>query len=197
VRLYLIRHPQPQVAPGICYGRSDLPLRAPWAVDGVVDQLPAGASIVSSPLRRCADFAAALAPAGQPVRIDARLTELDFGAWEMQAWDDIPRAQIDAWAVDPLGFDGHGGERVTQMQRRVGEALAELDHSDGQDQVWITHAGVMKLVCAELLTLPQDEWLALRFAYAELIVLALLPAQEAEQERVTPAGSRWSLQHLR
>ena len=124
--------------------------------------LPSGVRVVSSPLQRCASFAAALSPDFQ---IDARLTELDFGAWEMQAWDDIPRAQIDAWTADPLGFSAHGGVSVAQMQVRVRQALADLD---GHDCVWVTHAGVMKLVLAELLALPQDEWLSLRFAHAEI-----------------------------
>jgi alpha-ribazole phosphatase len=185
VQLYLIRHPQPEVAPGLCYGRTDLALRAPWSVDGVARRLPAGLPVVGSPLRRCAEFAAALS---SHATMDPRLTELDFGAWEMQAWDDIPRAQIDAWAADPLGFKGHGGESVAQMQARVRHALADLER-DCRPCVWVTHAGVMKLVLAELLALPLDEWLSLRFAHAELTVLERVPA--------TPAGSRWSLQSLR
>lgn len=183
MRLFLIRHPQPEITPGICYGRSDLPLRQPWSADALQAHLPAGVPVVSSPLQRCRALAAALAP---DYRIDERLTELDFGAWEMQAWDDIPRAQIDSWAADPLGFAGHGGESVLQMQARVRQALADLD---GRDCVWVTHAGVMKLVLAELLALAQDEWLSLRFAHAELTVLERAPA--------TPAGSRWSLQSRR
>lgn len=183
MRLFLIRHPQPEITPGICYGRSDLPLCQPWSADALRAHLPASVPVVSSPLQRCRALAAALA---SDYRIDERLTELDFGAWEMQAWDDIPRAQIDAWAADPLGFRAHGGESVAQMQARIRQALAELD---GRDCVWVTHAGVMKLVLAELLALAQDEWLSLRFAHAELTVLERAPA--------TPAGSRWSLQSLR
>ena len=183
MRLFLIRHPQPEITPGICYGRSDLPLRQPWSAEALRAHLPAGVPVVSSPLQRCRALAAALA---SDYRIDERLTELDFGVWEMQAWDEIPRAQIDAWAADPLGFRAHGGESVAQMQARVRQALAGLD---GRDCVWVTHAGVMKLVLAELLALAQDEWLSLRFAHAELTVLERAPA--------TPAGSRWSLQSPR
>ena len=180
MRLYLIRHPQPDVVEGFCYGRSDLPLRGPWSAAEIAASLPPGATVISSPLRRCAEFARALSG---NVQLDERIAELDFGAWEMLAWDDIDTVQLDAWAANPLGFDGHGGESVQQMRERVRAALADLG---GHDCVWVTHAGVMKLVLAELLTLPQDEWLALRFDYAELIVL--------QQEPGTPAGSRWSRQ---
>lgn len=190
MQLYLIRHPQPEVAAGLCYGRTDLALRAPWSAEGVAGRLPAGLPVFSSPLRRCAEFATALSP---HAAMDPRLTELDFGAWEMQAWDDIPRAQIDAWTADPLGFKGHGGESVAQMQARVRHALAELEGPCA----WVTHAGVMKLVLAELLALAQDEWLSLRFAHAELMVLNELPGLATEQAPGTPAGSRWSLQYLR
>ena len=194
MQLYLIRHPQPEIAAGICYGRSDLPLRTPWTAETLRERLPAGVKIVSSPLQRCASFAAALS---SDFSTDVHLTELDFGAWEMQAWDDIPRAQIDAWTADPLGYDGHGGESVAQMQARVRRALAELDGGDGGACVWVTHAGVMKLVLAELLALPQDEWLSLRFAHAELIVLNELPGLATEQVPGKPSGNRWSLQGLR
>ena len=183
MRLFLIRHPQPDVVEGFCYGRSDLPLRAPWSAAECAALLPANVHVVSSPLRRCAEFARALSA---DFRIDERIIELDFGDWEMLAWDDIDAAQLDAWAADPLGYAGHGGESVQQMRERVHAALADLD---GSDCVWVTHAGVMKLVLAELLALPQDEWLSLRFAHAEITVLEQAPAK--------PAGNRWSLQCLR
>lgn len=185
MRLFLIRHPQPEVVEGFCYGRSDLPLRTPWSAAEVSALLPDDVTVVSSPLRRCAEFARALS---SNVRLDERIVELDFGAWEMLAWDDIDTVQLDAWAADPLGFNGHGGESVAQMRQRVRAALAELDEESGCC-VWVTHAGVMKLVLAELLALPQDQWLSLRFEYGALTVLERAPA--------TRAGSRWSLQSLR
>ena len=49
-------------------------------------QLPIAVPLFSSPLLRCAEMAAMLDAAY--VR-DNRLQELNFGAWEMQSWDDI------------------------------------------------------------------------------------------------------------
>ena len=62
MQLYLIRHPRPLVAPGICYGQQDLPLaepvhRAAAALRAVLhDTHPAGdaaapLTVVSSPLQ--------------------------------------------------------------------------------------------------------------------------------------------------
>ena len=64
MRLYLVRHPKPRVAPGICYGRLDLELAtpAPEAASRIATQLPPGLPLWSSPARRCRDLAEALHP---------------------------------------------------------------------------------------------------------------------------------------
>jgi alpha-ribazole phosphatase len=120
VKLVLVRHPPPDIAPGICYGRLDLGLRADGsgAVAAVVASLAAHrvTRIWSSPARRCRVVAEAI---GAPVRLDPRLLELDFGAWEGVAWDDVPRAALDAWAADPLGFAAPGGETGAALLARV------------------------------------------------------------------------------
>lgn len=167
MQLYLIRHPQPEVAAGICYGSSDLALREPWSADAVAQLLPFDASFSSSPLRRCTEFAAALS---SEVRIDSLLAEVNFGSWEMQAWSDIPREQIDAWAADLMGFAAHGGESVVQLRARVRQALGRLA---GKNCVWVTHAGVMRLAFAELLGLPQEAWQNLNFDYASVSAIEI------------------------
>jgi alpha-ribazole phosphatase len=160
MRLYLVRHPPPAVAAGTCYGRTDLPLAAdPAACAGALRALlPADAPLYSSPLLRCRRLAELLHPA--PV-IDARLRELDFGEWEMQRWDAIDRAALDAWAGDPLGFAPPGGEAVADLRLRVADFLAQLP----DEAVLIGHAGVMKLCAAELAGVPAATWFAMRFDY--------------------------------
>ena len=92
--LYLIRHPRPLIAPGVCYGRLDVAAEDPLPIAAALRALlPAGAPVWSSPLQRCRLLAGHLRP--QP-RLDERLQEIDFGDWEGQAWDDIPRQEINA-----------------------------------------------------------------------------------------------------
>jgi alpha-ribazole phosphatase len=155
------------VAEGLCYGRSDLPLAADPAACAAAlrPQLPAGLPLFSSPLLRCRALAERLHPAPS---FDARLMEMDFGAWELRAWDAIERAQLDAWAADPLGFAPPGGESVAAMRARVRDFLAGL----AGDAVLVTHAGVMKLVCAEIRGLQPADWLGLGFAHGGLTVLS-------------------------
>ena len=58
MRIILVRHPQPLVAPGLCYGSTDLAV-APDELARVgaalSATLPRDAPLFSSPLRRCAD----------------------------------------------------------------------------------------------------------------------------------------------
>lgn len=160
MRLYLVRHPRPDVADGICYGRSDLPLAADPAsvADALRELLPVAAPLYSSPLQRCRRLAELLHPAP---RFDERLRELDFGAWEMRAWDAIDRTALDAWAADPLHFRPPGGEAVADLRLRVRDFLDEL----AEDAVLVAHAGVMKLCAAELAGVPATEWFAMKFDY--------------------------------
>lgn len=148
-RLWLVRHAAPLVAPGICYGRLDVEadaLATQQAAQALALALPAQARLRHSPLRRCAQLAQALQAlrpelASQP---DARLQEMDFGAWEGQPWAALPRAELDAWADDLHGHAPGGGEPLAAMLARVQQALDALD--DAQDAVWITHAGVARCV---------------------------------------------------
>lgn len=158
MRVWLIRHPPPAVAPGICYGATDLPLAgdpAPHAA-ALRPLLPRDVPLYSSPLARCRRLAAALHPA--PV-FDARLREIDFGDWEMQAWDSLDRRLLDAWAADPFHFVPPGGEGVASLRARVAAFLAELP----DEAVLVVHAGVIK-VCAAVLA-GEEDWFALRFDY--------------------------------
>lgn len=154
MELILIRHPAPRAAPGICYGSSDLPadpaaLAASHAAIGALlpPELLRNAPIWTSPLRRCTALAALLA--ATPGRLappvpDARLAELHFGAWELRAWDDIPRAEVDAWAADLLHYRPGGGESVLAAARRVQAFLHALNDS----AIVICHAGTIRLLQA-------------------------------------------------
>jgi alpha-ribazole phosphatase len=160
MRLFLIRHPLPDVAADTCYGRSDLALAAdPLAcAETLRPLLPADAPLFSSPLERCRRLAELLHPAP---RFDERLLELNFGAWEMQPWNAIDRAALDAWAADPLHFTPPGGEAVADLRMRVRDFLDGL----AEDAVLVAHAGVMKLCAAELAGVAADEWFSMQFEY--------------------------------
>jgi alpha-ribazole phosphatase len=174
MRLHLIRHPAPDVPAGYCYGRLDVALAADVAhcLSAIRDALPcdpASVPIWSSPLKRCAHLALALHPAP---RVEARLIELDFGDWEGKAWDAIDRNALDAWAADPLRYVIPGGEAVADMQTRVDAALDELAVLPSADVVWVTHAGVIKLVLARANRLALPDWLGQKVPFASVTTIA-------------------------
>ncbi len=147
MRLILVRHPQPQAEPGICYGSADLPLipgEAERALAALRPILPALAPLYASPLRRCAALANLL---GQPV-FDPRLRELDFGAWEMRHWNTIPRADVDAWAADMAHYRPGGGESAAEAAARVLAFRRDLLEQPHEQAVIICHAGTIRLLQA-------------------------------------------------
>jgi len=145
---------------GVCYGRLDCP------ADDVSGQalhlqaeLPANLPVWSSPLRRCHELASLLHPLPM---IDMRLAEMNFGIWEGRRWDDIPRAELDAWAADVAGYAPPGGESPRQLQRRALDFVASLDVPEA---VIVTHAGVIRTLLAYWQGLPPERWTELNFAY--------------------------------
>jgi len=166
--LHLIRHPKPLIDPGICYGRLDVAAEHSEPVAARLrGELPPGLPVYSSPLRRCRELAEQLQPS--PV-IDARLAEMDFGAWEGRAWDDIPRHELDAWAADIAGYAPPGGESPRQLQHRALDFVAGLTVPEA---VLVTHAGVIRVLVAHWQGLPAERWGELVFAYGSSTSLHL------------------------
>jgi alpha-ribazole phosphatase len=149
--LHLIRHPRLDIASGICYGQSDIAADHAHCLQ-LADELrlllPEKLSVISSPLQRCQTLAHMLHPAPE---LDARLMEKHFGNWEMQAWDDIPRAEIDAWVLDVIAYAPTGGESVLMMARRVLSFLMDLPmRADlaGTELALLTHGGPSSMILA-------------------------------------------------
>ncbi|MEM7526475.1 MAG: histidine phosphatase family protein [Pseudomonadota bacterium] len=141
--LIMLRHPTPLGGAGLCYGRLDLPC-APEAAEEIAvacASAPKACSILSSPASRALSLARALAARdGLAVEVDARLQELDFGAWEGRRWSEIDRRESDPWATDPMNRAPPGGESFAALRARVSDALDEL----AERTLIVTHAGPIR-----------------------------------------------------
>lgn len=170
VRLWLVRHAQPQVEPGTCYGALDVladPAATRAAAERLAAALPAGSRVFHSTLQRCellGLYLQALRP-DLASKADARLCEMDFGSWEGRTWADIGKPAIDAWTADFAHHAPGGGESLSAMLARVSLALQDAQRlftaetgeatETTQDVVWITHAGVAR--CVAWLQQAQDK----------------------------------------
>ena len=156
MKVALVRHPRPLVPAGVCYGRLDVG-GDEAGLPAIMEQLcDFRGRIWSSPARRCRIVARALEHAwGVRARFDARLQELDFGAWEGMAWDDVPRAALDAWAADLMGFAPPGGESGAALAARVVAFYGDLV-TEAEDCVVVSHGGPLRVLQALVGQRPID-----------------------------------------
>ncbi|MBK58095.1 MAG: histidine phosphatase family protein [Pseudomonas sp.] len=177
VQLELLRHGETESGGGF-RGRLDDALtvkgwqqmRAAVAGAGPWDR------IISSPLRRCADFAAELAEQQSlELNLEPDLRELNFGDWEGRTAADLMIDQSEAlgrfWS-DPYGFTPPGAEPVADFEKRVLAAIERLtDHCAGERVLLVTHAGVMRLLLAEARGLPRECLLQVEVSHGALFGL--------------------------
>ncbi len=178
MKLTLIRHTSLQVASGICYGQSDIDVAASFAqelatlkaalIDTKFD------AIYTSPLQRCTKLANGLAGTLNmgDTQEDARLKELHFGDWEMQAWDDIPREIFDAWAHNYAEISPPNGETFSQLQQRGLSFLDDMreQHASG-NIVAVTHGGMIRALVAHALDMPLKKLFRMSIDYGSVTQL--------------------------
>jgi probable phosphomutase (TIGR03848 family) len=123
-------------------------------------------AVVSSPLDRCKQTAAAIAGAqqGKPARLtDKGLTECDYGEWQGRALKTLAREPL--WKTvqtQPSAAVFPGGEAMTAMQARAVTAVrrrdAALEKEHGPGAVWVavSHGDVIKSVLADALGMHLD-----------------------------------------
>jgi alpha-ribazole phosphatase/probable phosphoglycerate mutase len=120
---------------------------------------PGWTQVVSSPLLRCWEFAGELAARlDLPLRADARIKEVRFGAWEgrtaQQICTDDPMA-LRRFFVDPVNARPEGAEPLADFNARVCAALNDLAKEfAGQHLLLVTHAGVIRVAIAQVLDAP-------------------------------------------
>ncbi|CAI8710621.1 alpha-ribazole phosphatase family protein [Pseudomonas sp. IT-P260] len=179
LRLDLLRHGETELGGGLRGSLDDALTEKGWAqmraaviAGGPWDRL------VSSPLQRCARFAAELGEQlGLPVHLDKNLQELHFGAWEGQSAVGLMETDAEAlglfWA-DPYAFTPPQGEPVSDFAARVLGAVARLHQAyAGERVLLISHGGVMRLLLARARGLPREQLLNVEVAHASLFALSV------------------------
>ncbi|HEX9683905.1 MAG TPA: histidine phosphatase family protein [Acidimicrobiales bacterium] len=82
--------------------------------------------VITSPLDRARQTAEVIAEAACVDTIDdSRWIELDYGDWDGRAIDDVTKEEWAAFRGDPT-FAPPGGESLSELSERVGQALGDL-----------------------------------------------------------------------
>lgn len=171
--LYLVRHGVAEGCEGRCIGRTDAPLSQAGA-----DSLARLASAWSRPpdrlltsgLARARSSAAVLADAWHlPLETDARLGEMDFGAWDGRTWAELEAedgARLAAWMAAWVTVAAPGGESFADVAARVRAWAAEMPR--GGTAAVVAHAGSIRALLCTLLELPLDAAFRLRIDHGRV-----------------------------
>jgi len=149
--LILLRHGRTAAnAAGLLQGRLDQDLddfgrQQASAAAALINERFDVAAIVSSPLRRAVQTAAAL---GDDVVIDDRWVELAYGRYEGAPQGDVPSEVWQRWR-DDRHFTPEGGESLAVLDARVRQACEELvERAGDEDIVVVSHVSPMKTAVA-------------------------------------------------
>ncbi|MGH9263592.1 MAG: histidine phosphatase family protein [Acidimicrobiales bacterium] len=151
-----MRHGQTAAnAEGLILGRADPPLTelGQRQAAALAQALPRPGRVVSSPLRRAQQTAAAF---GVPVDTDERWIELDYGELDGAPAASIGQELWDRWRADPH-FAPPGGESLTALGARVRESCEELAREAAErDVLVVTHVSPIKAAVAWVLGVGED-----------------------------------------
>ena len=182
MELIAIRHTSVDVPPGVCYGQTDVPLRATFEAEATQTSAQLQACLAdgiqpdivyTSPLSRCTRLATFC---GYPHALrDKRILEMNFGEWEMQPFDQISDPNLQKWYDNYLHVAATGGESFDMQYQRVSEFLDELRQHRYRRAVMFAHGGV--LICAQIYagTLRVEEAFSGLTPYGGVLRLQLKP----------------------
>jgi probable phosphomutase (TIGR03848 family) len=121
-------------------------------------------AIVTSPLERCVETAAAVreAQSGEPEwAVDDRLVECGYGDWTGKTIKELSKDPL--WKTvqtQPSAVRFPNGEALTDMSARAVAAVRDWDARLGEDAVWLasSHGDVIKAIVADALGLHLDQY---------------------------------------
>jgi broad specificity phosphatase PhoE len=155
--IVLVRHGRTSLnAHGLLQGRVDEPLdelgrrQIETVATRLATQLEV-AAIVSSPLARAQQSAGILADRlghPDPVEIDERWIELDYGVLDTQPVGTVPASVWESWRTDP-DFAPEGGESFGSLDARVHSACEQwATQAAGADIIVVSHVSPIKSAVA-------------------------------------------------
>jgi alpha-ribazole phosphatase len=127
--------------------------------------------IVTSPLRRCREFALQLGERlDVPVHDEARFVEVGFGEWEGRTRAELEQSQpgqVHRFYRDPVAHRPQGAEPLDEFVGRVAGGFGELlDRYPGEAVLVVAHAGVIRAILAHVLDMQPTSMYRIHVANA-------------------------------
>jgi len=164
--VWLVRHAEADGVSNRCCGHLDPPL----SPDGVLQANAVARRLAAEPISRfyastssrAVETARILAqPHGLPLETIADLREMHFGDLEGLTYEEIERGWPEifhSWMTRPTETRFPNGETFIQMRKRALEALESLLNTRKNEVILVvTHAGVIRAVLANALSIPEGE----------------------------------------
>jgi alpha-ribazole phosphatase len=176
MKLTLIRHTSVAIPPGICYGQSDVEVtdsfesEAKLVKDKLLDKN--FDAVFSSPLQRCtklADFCGF----AQPI-IDNSLLELNFGAWELEVWDEIQDPHLNVYFENWIDRAPTHGESFRELVARVTRFLEEIKSKPYENIAIFTHGGVIRAIWLIINHIDIENAFDLEVEYGEVLEMEMI-----------------------
>lgn len=179
-KIYLLRHGAIQFFERKTYiGQSDIPLSQVG-----IDQAKAWhgyfqkkipEKIFCSDLKRCVVTAKIIAgPFAERINIKKELREISLGQWEGIAVEDIQNNFPEQWELrgkNLKGFCPPEGESFSGLSHRVLPTFYTLCEPSPDDILIVTHAGVIRVILAEVLKIDLDDIFKIPQEYGVLNIL--------------------------
>jgi alpha-ribazole phosphatase len=180
VVIHLLRHGETEGGPRYL-GGTDVALSAcGWQQMRTAVAGRSWDAIVSSPLRRCAAFAEALAQElGVGCRLEPDLREMSFGTWEGHSASELMQTDAERlrlfWS-DPGVHAPPGGETIPELHARVMAAWRRLVSAANRERLLIvTHGGPIRVLRAVQSNTAWSALLSIEVPYAALLGMECRP----------------------
>lgn len=170
----LMRHGEPKG--GMRYrGQLDDPLSdLGWQqMRSATEKIQPWQHIVSSPLTRCAAFAKELADKyAISLQYDSTFMEIGFGDWEGKTASELEQQNKQAFYAfydDPIKNTPANAEPLLAFQQRIQQAWQNLLHiHTNKHLLLVAHAGVIRVILAEVLAMPLEAMFRIQVPYAAI-----------------------------
>jgi len=138
--------------------------------------------VITSPAKRCAEFAEKTFQQDTSVSIEPSWQERDFGVFDGLSFAEVetqfPQA-LAHYIDNPYEHKIPQAESFQAFKSRIEQAWSELIHMDYESVLLVTHSGPMRLVLQQILGFANPQLFQFELGYAARISIEVIPTDTA------------------